>query len=86
MKFIAFLAVALLTACAVNKDGSTSLGIVMSPAWHDYAPRADVNEHYDKMETHELCILWADSAKKTYIRKEISLSLRRRGLNPLLCY
>lgn len=86
MKAAAIIVFAVLTGCAVNQDGSATIGVKMSPAWHKTAPRADIEAHYDRMEVHDLCILWADSREKKYIRQEISLSLRRKGLNPLHCY
>lgn len=79
-------AAVVLAGCATNSDGSTTLGVKGSPAWHDSAPRKDVEAYYDQMEVHDLCILWDRTRNKPEIRSEISLSLKRRGLDPLRCY
>lgn len=82
----ALFAAAALGGCATNSDGSTTVGMKGSPAWHDNAPRRDVEAYYDSMPVHELCIMWSDKKDRTDVRKEISNSLLRRKLNPLLCY
>lgn len=75
----------LLSGCATNSDGSTTVGARGSPAWIALAPQKDVQEHFDKMEVHELCILWRRDGRSEVLN-QISLSLKRRGMNPLLCY
>ncbi len=77
---------ALLVGCATNSDGSVSLGMVGSPAWHSSAPQKDVYAYYDAMPVHELCILWAEKYNRSDVRKAISESLIRRNMNPLRCY
>lgn len=74
------------SACATNSDGSTTIGARGSPAWIALAPQKDVQEHFDKMQVHELCILWQKERNREEILNQISLSLKRRGMNPLLCY
>lgn len=73
------------TGCATNKDGTTSFGMVESRAWFDTASRETIENHFDEMQVHELCIRWAET-KSSVIRKEISGSLMRRKMDPLLCY
>lgn len=87
---IRFLSIAItsigLFGCASNSDGTVSMGVKGSPAWHDNAPRKDVQAYYDAMPAHELCILWAEKRNRSDVRKEISESLIRRKMNPLYCY
>jgi len=85
MRFL-LLAALVLAGCATHPDGSVTLGAVESPFWHERAPRAEIDKHYDDMETYQLCILWEKSRNKEYVREEISKSLKRRGDNPLRCY
>jgi len=85
MRFLLLAALAL-SGCATHPDGSITLGAVESPYWHESTPRAEIDRHYDEMETYQLCILWEKSRNKEYVREEISKSLKRRGDNPLRCY
>lgn len=83
---VAALAAILVSGCATNSDGSVTAGVVGSPWWHEKAPRKDIEIYYDSMEPHQLCILWEEKRGRSDVRNEISLSLKRRGMNPLLCY
>lgn len=82
---VAAMAAILVSGCATNKDGTTSFGMVESQAWFDTASRNTIESHFDAMEVSDLCIRWAET-KSSVVRKEIAGSLKRRGLNPLLCY
>lgn len=87
MKYVVCALMALVaTGCATNSDGSVTMGLKGSIGWHESAPRKDIEAYYDAMEVHQLCITWADKYNRTDVRNEISSSLRRRGMNPLLCY
>ena len=89
-RLVAITTCVVLSACATNSDGSTTLGRQGSPAWIESAPKKDVDEYFDSMKPHELCILWQRERRAGQIREpilnQIALSLERRGMNPLLCY
>ena len=76
--------VVLLSGCATNVDGTTTIGQIESPAWFGTASQKTIEAHYDAMEPHQLCIRWAET--RTRVRNQISNSLKRRGMNPLYCY
>lgn len=87
--FLVFAALGL-SGCATNTDGSMTFGAKGSPGWIESAPKDDVKAYFDNMKPHELCILWQREKREGRIREpilnQISLSLERRGMNPLLCY
>lgn len=76
----------LISGCATNVDGSITLGQLESPAWFDTASEKTIERHFDSFQPHELCIKWAANPRHERIRREISASLMRRNMNPLLCY
>jgi len=78
--------VAVLAGCATNVDGSITLGALESHAWWDTASTQTIKTHFDSLQPHELCIKWAANPYNERMRAEISKSLMRRNLNPLLCY
>lgn len=86
LRFILIPVFLFFSGCASNSDGSMTLGVKGSPAWHSSAPRKDIELYYDDMEVHDLCILWDRTRNLPEVRREISLSLKRRGLDPLRCY
>lgn len=77
---------AVVAGCATNVDGSMSLGALESPAWWHSASTKTIETHFDSLQPHELCIKWAANSYNERMRAEISKSLMRRNLNPLLCY
>lgn len=76
----------LVAGCATNVDGSITMGQLESPAWWSTASEKTIEKHFDVLQPHELCIKWAANPYNERIRAEISKSLLRRSLNPLLCY
>jgi hypothetical protein len=84
-RFAATVMAVFLAGCAMNKDGTTSFGMIESKAWYDTASRKTIEGHFNEMQTHAPCIRWAET-RSSIVRKEISGALIRRDMNPLLCY
>lgn len=53
--------------CAINSDGSISMGFRSSRSWHRSAPAQDIWAYYDKQSLKELCELWALSHRSGII-------------------
>ena len=74
------------TGCAINSDGSISAGLRGSPNWIRTAPRADIEEHFDRIPASELCrLLYLESGtrsrtRRDEVRAEVEATLARRKL------
>ncbi len=76
--------------CAVNSDGTTTIGVRGSPAWLSSAPQKDIDAYYDAKQVYELCMDWDKAMTKgkyaQTLRRPISQALVRKGEKPDRCY
>jgi hypothetical protein len=82
---IAVLALAVLSGCSKNPDGSYTVGVRGSTAWFATAPVSEVKAFWSKTETYKLCLIWDKNYDNSFIRSQLAKELKRRGENPLKC-
>lgn len=86
MRIILIWFIAMLVGCSTTSSGGLVLGVKGSPAWHTYAPKADIRAYWSEASMVRLRTSWDNAYGSSRVREAIGEELERRGLDPMMFY
>ena len=90
MRYLRFLfllgIISVVSGCATTSDGGMVLGTKGSPAWHKFAPAADIRSYWYGASMVRLSSEWDKAYRHPRIREAIGNELRRQGKDPMMFY